>query len=306
MFRTFIIFVIIISIIIGAPAYAVSTTTVDATSSGSLTYSHCISMETANGGLQWPTFGHNQTSYTYDGSQASVLTMGRSTLERQVNIDQTDSNYMAGMTTVTGDYMINAEDTAGMINIQPNIPEDSCDREGFLNGSGTTTGSYPYSENFEGKTGVILHAGGAYQSEVGLNDANVHLSGAADIPEKGYLYQSKIINSMKGFDKNSTGLNLDTSESMNIIARTAIKSDETEVHAKVVSEYTSIGTAFDDVIEAEAVNQFTTTISEERIDDELPNSTIEVNETANLTPTNSTYGEAPSLEELANQSIMRE
>jgi len=299
MIRKFIFCIIIICILVGT-APAVSTTTIDVSASGSLTYSHATSLETSGDGLQWPVFGNNQTSYTYDGSQASVLTSGHTTLEREVVIDQTSSNYIAGLTTVTGDYMINAEDTAGMINIQPNEPENMCDQGDLTIGSGATSGSYPYSESFEGRTGVILHAGGAYQSEVGLNDGDVHLSGAADIPEKGYLYQSKIVTSKKGFDKNATTMNLDTSETMNTIIRTAIKGDETEVHAKVVSKYTSIADAFDDVIEAETDNQSITTISAERVNETVKESIIEFEE-----PVNQTHGESKGLAEISGQSIIR-
>jgi len=300
-----VIFFISLCLLVGS-INAESSTTIDASSAGSITYSHCVSLETAGEGLKWPVFGGNQTSYTYDGSQASVVSMGRTTIQREVVIDQTSSNYIAGLTTVTGDYMINAEDTAGMINIQPNIPENMCDQASLgLIGSDGSSSSYPYSESFEGKTGVILHAGGAYQSMVGLNDGDVTLSGAADIPEKGYLYQSKIVTSKKGFDKNATTLNLDTSETMNAIVRSAIKSDETEVHAKVVSKYTSVANAFDSVIEAEATNQSVTTISAERVNETSEESIIEFEEPVNLTA-NQTHGESKGLEEISGQSIIRD
>lgn len=109
------------------PILGGSTTTVYA-SGGSMTYSHTVSIERADGGLKYPVFGTNNTGspYTYDGSQTSVLTLGRSSMKRESKVDTTDSNFYAAQGSVAGDYMINAEDTAGMLNIQPNEPEQSC------------------------------------------------------------------------------------------------------------------------------------------------------------------------------------
>ena len=294
----------IILILIGVCATAIvsstSTTTIEGDVSGSISYSHCVSMETSGGNM--PRFGVNQTpDYTYDGSQASVLSMGTTAFTRSVKVDQTDSNYYAATTGVAGDYMINAEDTAGMINIQGNEPENMCDQAGMLSGS-AESGQYPVSETFEGKTGVIIHGGGAYESEVGLNDADVHLSGAADITSKGYLYQDKRITSMKGFDKNSTDLNLATHESMNTIIRTALPDGaESEVHKRIVSDYTSIAGAFDEVIAAENSNTTVESISEERLD-EFTNETV-TEPLVNETPV---MKESPGLADVANMSIVRE
>lgn len=256
-------------------------------------------METAGGNL--PRFGVNQSAdYTYDGSQTSVLTNGRTQFTRSTTVDQTDSNYYVGKTALSTDYMGLAEDTAGMINIQSNEPENMCDQNGMLSG-GATSGSYPVSESFEGRTGVVFHDGGAYESEVGLNDGDVHLSGAADIESKGYLYQNKHITSMKGFDKNSTALNLATSETMHTIIRTATVDGEEEVHKRVTSEYSTITPAFDEVITAAATSEIIESISAERLDETI-NETI--NETTNLT-VEQTHPPSKGLAEISGQSIDR-
>lgn len=278
-----------------------STTTVEGSISGSISYHQCVSMETAGGNL--PRFGVNQSAdYTYDGSQTSVLTNGRTQFTRSTTVDQTDSNYYVGKTALSTDYMGLAEDTAGMINIQSNEPENMCDSEGFLAGTGTGTGAYPVSESFEGRTGVVFHDGGAYESEVGLNDGDVHLSGAADIESKGYLYQNKHITSMKGFDKNSTALNLATSETMHTIIRTTTVDGEEEVHKRVTSEYSTITPAFDEVITAAATSEIINSISADRVDDTI-NGTE--NESANLTISEQTHPPSKGLAEISGQSIDR-
>lgn len=274
-----------------------------------MTYSHTVSMERADGGLNWPTFGANNTGspYTYDGSQTSVLTLGRSSMKRESKIDQTSSNFYAAQGTVAGDYMINAEDTAGMLNIQPNEPEQMCDSEGFLAGSGAT-GSYPVSESYEGKTGVIIHGGGVYESEVGLNDGDVHLSGASDIVTKGYLYGNVHSTSMKGFDKNSTGLNAVTTEDINYKGGTAaIDGKEEEFHGYFTNDYATVTTAYDELIEEleEKQESTITSISADRVNESVENSTIEFEEPVNLTA-NQTHGESKGLEEISGQSIIRE
>ncbi|HOJ97599.1 MAG TPA: hypothetical protein PK024_12270, partial [Methanospirillum sp.] len=135
------------------PILAASTTTVYA-SGGSISYSHVVSMERANDKLNWPVFGANNTGspYVYDGSQTSVLTLGRSSMKRESKVDQSTGNFYASQSAVAGDSMINAEDTAGMMNIQPNTPEQMCDSEGFLSGTGAASGNYPVSESYEGRT----------------------------------------------------------------------------------------------------------------------------------------------------------
>lgn len=276
------------------PMTAVSTTTVEGAVSGSVTYCQKVSMETSGTGL--PRFGANQSiDYTYDGSQTSVLTNGRTYFTRKTTVDQTDSNYYAGTTGLSTDYMALAEDTAGMMNIQSNEPENMCDQNNFLNGYGTS-GQYPVSESFEGKTGVVLHAGGAYESEVGLNNGDVHLSGAADITSKGYLYQDKIVTSMKGFDKNATALNLATSETMHTVIRTATTGGEEEVHKRITSEYTTITPAFDEVLKSVTENAPLTSISADRVDEANLTST---------TPSNQSHRESKGLEEISGQSIVR-
>ena len=263
------------------PILGGSTTTIYA-SGGSMTYSHTVSMERADGGLNWPAFGANNTGspYTYDGSQTSVLTLGRSSMKRESKVDTTDSNFYAAQGSVAGDYMINAEDTAGMLNIQPNEPEQMCDSEGFLVGSGTT-GSYPVSESYEGKTGVIIHGGGVYESEVGLTDGDVHLSGVSDITTKGYLYGNVHTTSMKGFDKNGTGLNAVTTEDINFIGRTAIDGKEEEFHGYFTKDYESFTDAYDELIDDIVAKQQTnviTSISAERVNETEEDTT---NETTN-------------------------
>lgn len=297
-----IIFVILISLLIVTPSLAISTTTVEGSVSGSVTYCQKVSMEVSGDGLKWPAFGANATSdYTYDGSQASVLTNGKTSFTRTSTVDQSSSNYYAANTALATTNMGLAEDTAGMMNIQPNEPQNMCDASNFLVGE-ATSGSYPISETFEGATGVVLHEGGSYESEVGLNNGDVHLSGAADIESEGYLYQDKKVTSMKGFDKNSTGLNLLTSETLHTIIRTATVDNETEVHKRVTSDYTSIEPAFDEIIEEEESEDLLTSISTERLDEFIngTNTTVEVN----ATPTE--YGEARSLQSLINQTIIRE
>jgi hypothetical protein len=289
------------------PILGGSTTTVYA-SGGSITYSHVVSMERADGGLNWPTFGANNTGspYTYDGSQTSVLTLGRSSMKRESKIDQTSSNFYAAQGSVAGDYMINAEDTAGMLNIQPNEPEQMCDSEGFLAGSGAT-GSYPVSESYDGKTGVIIHGGGVYESEVGLNDGDVHLSGASDIVTKGYLYGNVHSVSMKGFDKNSTGLNAVTTEDINYKGGTALNGTEEEFHGYFKQDYATATTAYDELIEEleEKQESVITSISADRVNESVENSTIEYEEPVNLTA-NQTHGESKGLEEISGQSIIRD
>ena len=289
------------------PILGGSTTSVYA-SGGSMTYNHVVSMERADGKLNWPVFGANNTGspYTYDGSQVSVLTLGRSSLKRESKVDHTDSNFYAAQGTVAGDYMINAEDTAGMLNIQPNEPEQMCDSEGFFMGTGAT-GSYPVSESYEGKTGVIIHDGGVYESEVGLNDGDVHLSGASDIVTKGYLYGNVHSTSMKGFDKNSTGLNAVTTEDVNYIGRTAINGTEEEFHGYFKQDYATATIAYDalidEIVEKQKSNVITS-ISADRVNETVENSTIEFEE-SNLTA-NQTHGESKGLEEISGQSIIRE
>lgn len=290
------------------PILGGSTTTVYA-SGGSMTYSHTVSIERADGGLKYPVFGTNNTGspYTYDGSQTSVLTLGRSSMKRESKVDTTDSNFYAAQGSVAGDHMINAEDTAGMLNIQPNEPEQMCDSEGFLAGSGAT-GSYPMSESYEGRTGVIIHGGGAYESEVGLNDGDVHLSGASDIVTKGYLYGNVHTTSMKGFDKNGTGLNAVTTEDINFIGRTAVNGTEEEFHGYFTKDYTSFTDAYDELIDDIVAKQQTnviTSISAERVNESVENSTIEYEEPVNLT-TNQTHGESKGLEEISDQSIIKD
>lgn len=258
------------------------TTTSIYASGGSMTYSHTVSMERGDNGLNWPAFGANNTGspYTYDGSQTSVVTLGRTSMKRDAKIDHTSGNFYAAEGSVAGDYMINAEDTAGMLNIQPNEPEQMCDSEGFLAGTGAT-GSYPISESYEGKTGVIIHGGGVYESEIGLNDGDVHLSGASDIATKGYLYGNVHTTSMKGFDKNSTGLNAVTTEDINFIGRTAINGTEEEFHGYFTKDYKTFTDSYDDLIEDIEKKDSTTitSISAERINETVNESTI--NETVN-------------------------
>jgi hypothetical protein len=289
------------------PILGGSTTSVYA-SGGSITYSHVVSMERADGGLNWPAFGANNTGspYTYDGSRTSVLTLGRSSMKRESKIDQTSSNFYAAQGSVAGDYMINAEDTAGMLNVQPNEPEQMCDSEGFLAGSGAT-GSYPVSESYEGKTGVIIHGGGVYESEVGLNDGDVHLSGASDIVTKGYLYGNVHSTSMKGFDKNSTGLNAVTTEDINYKGGTALNGTEEEFHGYFTNDYATVTTAYDELIEEleEKQESTITSISAERVNETFEESIIEFEEPVNLTA-NQTHGESKGLEEISGQSIIRE
>ena len=299
----FILFTItILCILFVTPSLAISTTTVEGSISGSISYSQCVSMETSGDNL--PRFGVNQTDYTYDGSQTSVLTNGRTQFTRTTTVDQTDSNYYVGKTGLSTDYMGLAEDTAGMINIQPNEPEQMCDQAGMLSGA-ATSGQYPVSETFEGRTGVVLHNGGAYESEVGLNDGDVHLSGAADITSKGYLYQNKRLTSMKGFDKNTTALNLQTSETMNAIIRTTTVDGEEEVHKRVTSDYSTITPAFDEVITEAATSTIIESISADRVDETI-NETV--NESVNLTPTelpDQSHGESIGLQDLTNESIQQ-
>lgn len=255
-------------------------------SGGSTTYSHTVSMERSNDGLNWPLFGPNNTGspYTYDGSQTSVVTLGRTSMKRESKVDTSSGNFYAAQGSVAGDYMINAEDTAGMLNIQPNEPESMCDSEGFLAGTGAT-GSYPVSESYEGKTGVIIHGGGVYESEVGLDDGNVHLSGASDIVTKGYLYGNVHTTSMKGFDKNSTGLNAEITEHVNAIGRTAVNGEEEEFHGYFTKDHDTFTDGYDELIEEITKEPETvTSISADRVDETINSTTNEtVNQTVNTT-----------------------
>lgn len=292
--------IVIIFITLIAPLSAVITIDTVAGVCGSLTVSQSTSLETS--GTNLPRFGVNQTAdYTYDGSQASILTNGRTQITRSSEVDRTDSNYYAAETLLSTDYMGLAEDTAGMINIQPNEPQNMCDSNNFLSGD-ATTGSYPISESYEGRTGVVMHNGGTYQSEVGLNDGDVHVSGAADIESGGYLYQNRIITSKKGFDKNATTLNLADTTTKNVIARTAINGEETAVHMTITSDYGTITPAYDDVIKVEEAEQ-PMSISADRVNETVSNSTIEV--ASNLTEVELPK-ESPGLADVSNQSIVRE
>ena len=107
---------------------------------------------------------------------------------------------------------------------------------------------------------------------------------------------------MKGFDKNSTALNLATSETMHTIIRTTTVDGEEEVHKRVTSEYSTITPAFDEVITAAAESEIIESISAERLDDTI-NGTE--NESANLTISEQTHPPSKGLAEISGQSIDR-
>ena len=141
----------------------------------------------------------------------------------------------------------------------------------------------------------------------GLNDGDVHLSGASDIVTKGYLYGNVHSTSMKGFDKNSTGLNAVTTEDINYKGGTALNGTEEEFHGYFTNDYATVTTAYDELIEEleEKQESTITSISADRVNESVENSTIEYEEPVNLTA-NQTHGESKGLEEISGQSIIRD
>ena len=112
---------------------------------------------------------------------------------------------------------------------------------------------------------------------------------------------------MKGFDKNSTGLNAVTTEDVNYIGRTAVNGTEEEFHGYFTNDYATVTTAYDELIEEleEKQESTITSISAERVNESVENSTIEFEEPVNLTA-NQTHGESKGLEEISDQSIIKD
>lgn len=244
--------------------------------SGAYNQNICISMDKSND-PSWPLWGPNASSdYTYDGSQSSIITNSQTAVSDKLRLDQSSSNNYAKQLSMGTNGMGIAEDTVGMMNIQPNEPESQCDRDGFLAG-GEGSGSYPVSESLEGKTGAVFHNGGVYSSEVGLDDATVHLKGDTYATNHAIAYTDMIITSKKGFDKSSDNQNTETFVHTHEKAATAdlINGTEQDLEYNRTIDYTSAVNNFNEVLET-VIQTKTEGISEERLEEFI-------NETVNQT-----------------------
>lgn len=136
-------------------------------------------------------FGTVNDSYIYGGISQTILTLGRS------GIQKTDT------TRVETTGMLNAFDSAGMFSTQTNIPETPCDSNGFLIENGTP-GRLPETQSVEGLWGMMGSGEGtSYESAVTVDDKTVSYSGVGT-SQNGYLYEDVKGSLKSGLDKNSS------------------------------------------------------------------------------------------------------
>ena len=136
-------------------------------------------------------FGTVNDSYIYGGISQTILTLGRS------GIQKTDT------TRVETTGMLNAFDSAGMFSTQSNIPETPCDENGFLIDN-DTPGRYPESQSVEGMWGMMGSGEGtSYESAVTVDDKTVSYSGVGTSPN-GYLFEDVKGSLKSGLDTNSS------------------------------------------------------------------------------------------------------
>jgi hypothetical protein len=136
-------------------------------------------------------FGTVNDSYLYNGKSQTILTLGRS------GIQKTDT------TKVETLGMLNAFDTAGMFSTQTNEPESICDSNGFLLENGTP-GRFPETQTVEGMWGMMGSGPGtSYESKVVVDDTTVAASIVGTSPN-GYLFEDVKGSIKSGLDKNSS------------------------------------------------------------------------------------------------------
>jgi len=138
-------------------------------------------------------FGTVNDSYIYGGTSQTILTLGRS------GIQKTDT------TRVETTGMLNAFDSAGMFSTQSNIPESMCDQANFIAGYGNQSSSrYPETQTIEGLWGMMGSGEGTtYESAVTVDDKTVSYSGVGTSPN-GYLFEDVKGSLKSGLDTNSS------------------------------------------------------------------------------------------------------
>ncbi|OQA54043.1 MAG: hypothetical protein BWY45_02729 [Euryarchaeota archaeon ADurb.Bin294] len=267
--------------LIVVPVMAASSSFLLAGTAGSISLQQCSSQINADKGIM--KFGsNNSTQYTEDNSQASILTNGRTYVQRETKIDQSSGNFYASETKLATDYMGIAEDTAGMMNILPNEPENMCDSQGLLSdGTSGSSGQYPVSESYEGRTGAIFHDGGTYSSEVGLLDGDVHLKSEVYSENKAIQYMNVHTNSKKGFNRSNDELNLATYEDINYVGTTVNQKTREDETLDQVAEH-NYGSYVDAFAEILAEKEYEATKVVSSISADRVNETV--NETVNITP----------------------
>ena len=157
---------------------------------GSIIVTSSESWETSDNLMR---FGTVNDSYIYGGTSQTILTLGRS------GIQKTDT------TRVETTGMLNAFDSAGMFSTQSNIPESMCDQANFIAGYGNGSSSrLPETQSVEGLWGMMGSGEGTtYESAVTVDDKTVSYSGVGTSPN-GYLYEYVKGSLKSGLDTNSS------------------------------------------------------------------------------------------------------
>lgn len=170
------------------PAHAVISSSVYS-NGGSIIINTDESLETSNNLMR---FGTTNDSYQYGGKSQTILTLGRS------GIQKTDS------TKVETLGMLNAFDTAGMFSTQTNVPETICDENGYLISNGTDSSRYPETQTVEGMWGTMASGPGtSYESQIVVDETLVAASVVGTSPN-GYLFEDVKGSIKSGLDKNQS------------------------------------------------------------------------------------------------------
>ena len=160
---------------------------------GSIIVNTDESWETSNNLMR---FGTVNDSYQYGGKSQTILSLGRT------GIQKTES------TKVETLGMLNAFDTVGMFSTQSNIPETICDQANFIAGYGDngSDSRYPETQTVEGLWGLMGSGPGTtYESQVEIAGTVVGVS-VKGTTETGYLYEDVKGSIKAGFDKNDSTL----------------------------------------------------------------------------------------------------
>ncbi len=273
MIRKFIIFTFIIFIISSSVSAGLFDTSFIAQGEAS-TFVQQTSMERDDDrGLM--RFGsNNSTAYQYDGSSTTILTLeGQSYIEHDSSAEASLANIYGSQTHVETTGIAQVEHSAGTLGVKSHVPETLCDSNGFLDATmGGSAGRYPMTQTFEGRIGGTINRG-VYESEVGLNDAEVHLKGTSTAAD-GFIYGNALASVKKGFDKNSNEQNSAYDTHVDAVAR----ANSTQgLNALVQFKWLDVTDIYDEILESEVTNESVTSISKERLE-EFVNET-EVNET---------------------------